>query len=294
MDRCILRIVATGLMAVLLQAMPVGAHASDERGGTPALEASLLASGTIDIEPDGTVGGYSLDDAEHLPPAVREMAAAAVPGWRFNPVVQDGQASAVRARMHLRFVASRLADAPDKFQIRMDSATFPADHASSEAPRMRPMRNLGPIVSALTLVQAEGTVYVALRIDRNGRVVEATATRVNLRARGTEPQLRRIRDHYASAAEASARRLRYDVPTSGPYKDEPYWDGMLPFELCISDRCPNTPAWQWTTYVPGPRMTPTWDYQDDGGEHAGDAMPSNGFQLARGRLELATPLSGGG
>ena len=54
-------------LVVLLAAGSV--LATGPRGVRETAEASMLVTGTVDIEPDGRVSGYRLDRVDELPPA---------------------------------------------------------------------------------------------------------------------------------------------------------------------------------------------------------------------------------
>src|SRR5690606_8693720 len=97
-------------------------------------------TGSVDIEPDGSVSAYALDKPEALPGYVVDLVRRASAGWRFEPVVADGEAVAARARMTLRLLATPVGD--DEFELTISAATFgsldAADTASLRAKRLRP------------------------------------------------------------------------------------------------------------------------------------------------------------
>lgn len=60
------------------------------------VELSMLLSGNIVVEKDGSVGSYTVDQREKIPPGVLQLLESNVPKWQFEPVLVDGQP--VRAR----------------------------------------------------------------------------------------------------------------------------------------------------------------------------------------------------
>src|SRR3546814_5245786 len=63
------------------------------------VEVTMLLTGTIDIEHDGSVSGYALDQPEKVPDYVASLLDRRVAAWQFEPTVHDGRAVAVRSPM---------------------------------------------------------------------------------------------------------------------------------------------------------------------------------------------------
>ena len=70
-------------LVVLLAAGSV--LATGPRGVRETAEASMLVTGTVDIEPDGRVSGYRLDRVDELPPAVVDLVTKAAHIFRARP-----------------------------------------------------------------------------------------------------------------------------------------------------------------------------------------------------------------
>jgi len=62
------RIMAWGLLAV----MAGGVHAGNVRKDA---EASMVLTGTVDVNPDGSLHGYTIDRSEKVPPEVSPSSA---------------------------------------------------------------------------------------------------------------------------------------------------------------------------------------------------------------------------
>ena len=103
------------------------------------VEASMLLTGSITVAPDGHVSAHTLDKPNKLERGIVAMVESAVPHWRFEPVLQQGKAVAVTARMSLQVVANQV-DA-DRVSIRIRNANFSmpdADPPSSSNPVATP------------------------------------------------------------------------------------------------------------------------------------------------------------
>jgi len=134
----------------------------------------------------------------------------------------------------------------------------------------------------------KGTVYLVLRVNRDGRVADLFVEQVNLTAIGTEPEMVQIREHLAKAATGAAWKWTFHPPTTGETVDDEHWSVRVPvaFEL---DR-PETPRYgKWQAYLPGPRQTASW--AQDGASP--DAIAAGGLRPVGGGVKLLTPLQDG-
>src|SRR3546814_16592942 len=82
----------------------------------------MLLTGTIDIEHDGSVSGYALDQPEKVPDYVASLLDRRVAAWHFEPTVHDGRAVAVRSPMSVRMVARPVGE--DGFAVSISGANF--------------------------------------------------------------------------------------------------------------------------------------------------------------------------
>lgn len=132
------RIVFAWLFAALFASTAVVAKSIDI---DKQIEASMVVTGSIEVEPDGSVSGYKLDKPEKLPPGVVDLVAKTVPAWRFEPVVVNSNAVAARAKMSVLVFARQLA--PERYEIGIRSANFGDENAPGEsvtAKKMDPPR----------------------------------------------------------------------------------------------------------------------------------------------------------
>jgi hypothetical protein len=267
---------------LLAMLVAVPAQAWERESVRDQVESSMVLTGTIDIASDGRVSGYSIDRAGDVPVGVLGLLARFVPGWRFEPARVDGQPVATHADMSLRLVAKRRGE--DSFTLSIRAARFeqkaPGEHVSGN--RMGPPRY--PLAAARAGVS--GTVYTVLRIDRDGRVLDAVAEQVDLRVIASEHALVRWRKLMADAALGAAKSWILRPAESGDAGEHSRILRVpVDFTLGREDR-----YGQWLAYVPGPWQPPPWA----GVRLAGgpDALPASGvFPVGR-ELQLLTPMGG--
>lgn len=252
------------------------------------IESALYVTGTIDITPTGDVVAHALDQPEKLPKGIVDMAARLLPQWKFESVVLHDKAIS-RSKMSLLFVGRKLDDG--NYSIELRSATFSGgnpDESVRLAPKGRRLPNY-PI--GLVDAGISGTVFLIVKIDRDGKVINVDVSHVNLRVIGNESQMDQWRRALAKSSIAAARKWTFVPPISGPEANKPYWFGTLPFEYFIEGHEP--PAYgKWQTYVAGPRAVLPWLDETLMAEGNTDALTSNTFHPAGSGRRLLTPLSG--
>jgi hypothetical protein len=254
-------------------------------------EASMVVLGSITVAPDGSVASYQLDHATELPPAVTGLLQQSIPGWQFEPVKRDGQAVYVKSRMSLRVVLHPLDD--KRYKLYLAGAHFNPD--------AKPLKDNGPrrvqphYPGQAVRARVSGTVYLVLKIDPQGHVVDAMAEQVNLRVAGDEHQMEHFRGLLANSALEAARTWVFDPQLLGGGTEDHYAAMPVGYWLSttqgVSSR-PDAPG-HWDIYVPGPRQAVPWF--DAGRVFAGsvDALPDDGvYVLDPDGLRLKTKLSG--
>ncbi|MDR7135575.1 TonB family protein [Lysobacter niastensis] len=250
-------------------------------------EASMLVTGAIVIEPDGHVGSYQVDQAEKLPPAATGWMAKAVSAWKFQPIVIDGKAVRARTRMSVRIVAKSQGDG--RYEVRLASASFGEDGAPGEFVSSKELKPPSyPQVAAMSGVR--GTVYVVVRIGRDGRVEDAIAEQVNLKVVDSEAGMTRWRNSLAKAAVLGARKWTFNPPTQGEEVDKPFWLARVPVDFYLNDEKPASYG-QWEAYIPGPRQSTPWMGAMDASLGA-DAVAGGGMHPIGAGPKLLTPLDG--
>ena len=93
-------------------------------------EASMLLTGTINVDPEGAVTGFTIDHRDKVPSAVTQLVDSTVPQWQFEPVARDGHPVAAKTTMSMLVVATQPDDT--HYRIAINGATFGGDKPSSE------------------------------------------------------------------------------------------------------------------------------------------------------------------
>lgn len=251
------------------------------------IESSMLVTGTIDIDASGRVAAYGLDKPEELPEGIIAMAAAQVPSWAFDPIVVPADQTTTRSRMSLRFIAKqhegqqpRVTLQGARFFSARDMDGFPIDRERSTA-----------IVYPLTAMRnlfVSGTVYMAVRVDRNGHVVDTAVEQINLTVVGSENETERWRQVLGRHWQQGIKRLRFDVPASAFVDNNSTVTGRIGFHFRRAD----APAWQygdWEPHVPGPHTRIEWLPDPDARP---DTFRPGALHTAASDRRLLTPLTG--
>lgn len=271
--------------------------AASAGGGVGAVrkqaEASMLVTGTIDVDQDGSVGGYAIDKREQLPAAVSQVIDKTIAQWRFKPVTQDGKSIRATAKMSLLIVANHSDD--DHYRVTMRGATFGGE---SEGPgeavtakRMRPPEYPGQAWAS----GVAASVYVVVRVGRQGVVEDALVEQVNLRAVASEVEMKRWRDSFAQSTLRTAKSWTFVPPTAGNTANDPFWSVRVP----VTYQFEGTTAQKyghWEAYIPGPRQTAPWlqghEHDLDNWSLPDSQMAGGIYQVGKG-LHLLTPPAEG-
>lgn len=269
--------IAAGLLAGAAFAGPAAARTQ--------VESSLLVKGTIDIGADGRVLAHTLERPDGLAAGIVAMIGRAVTGWRFEPVELQPGTSRARAAMSLRLVATTLDDG--HYQVQLRAAQF-GSHAPEEAVSSRQLAPPRYPASA-AVNRVGGTVYVVVRIGRDGRVEDAIAEQVNLRAIVSETSMAKWRDVLAQAAVAGARKWTFNPPLRGEAVNDPYWSARVPVDFIAPGSTPRKDQ-EWQTYLPGPRTAVPWEPELSAS--GADALAADGIHPIGHGPRLLTPLGG--
>lgn len=106
--------------------------------------------------------------------------------------------------------------------------------------------------------QLKGTVYLALRVDRNGHVTDIVAEQVNLGVTGPDDILNRYREMLAKAALQAVSQWTYEPPTTGKLAMQDSWTVYVPITYDLQPLNAPKSNTVWQTYVPGPYTPASW------------------------------------
>lgn len=283
---------AFGMGCLLLLAWSL----AEAAGGTAmavrkTVENSMLVTGTIDIAPDGTTAAHRLDQPEKLPPFVRDIAAKAAAGFRFEPVLVDGKPVRARAKMGLRLVATKQ-DNGD-YRVRVASANF-GEQSKAPGESVHHVQMKPPMYPQSAYMSGiSGTVYLVLKIDRDGKVEQAVVEQTNLTVVGNARVMEQGREVLERASVAAARKWQFAAPTIGASADEPFWSVRVPVDYKLvdgpGDKDDKTPYGQWEAYVPGPKHRIPW-LSDEENKRSPEALVAGAAHPVGSGPKLITPL----
>ncbi len=252
-------------------------------------EASMLVTGTVEVNPDGSLHGYALDQPEKLPPVVVDAVNKAIHAWEFK--LSGPTTEVVKTKMSLRVVAKPVGDG--QFSVAVQGSSFGDKGQRSDQVYFRD--RAPPVYPQLAIsARVSGTAYLVLRIGRDGTVQEAIAEQVNLDQYDLESAMERYRKWLADASLRAARHWTFNIPTSGAEANDPYWVVRVPvnFSLFPGGVMPRKPSYgKWEAYIPGPRQTPTWIGKALASESP-DAVADGDVGSGDPRLQLIKPVGG--
>jgi len=284
------RILSVALGVALLSiTMSPAADAQSAREMRQEVEASMLVTGHVDIDRSGQVTAHVIDQPDKLPPYVVGLIERAMPSLRFEPVLVDGQPVLARAKMGLRMVVTPAESG--EMHLRIASAHFgeeysPTDTSSVRADRMAPPRYPDSVLQ----MGGKGTVYLLVRVGRDGATTDVAVEQVNLTALGSAREMQRIREGLSRAAVAQARKWTFIPPTEGEEASRDDWVIRVPVDFAFfGDRA--AAYGKWNAYHPGARNTPVWAGPMAPG-FSPDALAEGGITPSTSRFKLVTPLEG--
>jgi hypothetical protein len=273
-----------GLLCLLLSATALAAGPSEV---SKRVQASMLLTGKIVVAPDGSVRSYAIDQPEKLPPAVTGLIANNVPKWKFKPTLLDGKPVAAEAEMSFRVVVKPVG--AGNFSISISGAEFGQGKPGESISYKRRVAPGYPAEAAHERVS--GTVYLLVRVGRQGQVVDAVAEQVNMTVLGSDAELERWRQALAKSALRAAMQWTFNPPTSGKDVDAEYWVARVPCNFRMqADR--GESYGQWQAYVPGPRQPVPWFDNKQMASTSADALPDGDVQQVDQGLRLTSPLNG--
>jgi hypothetical protein len=241
---------------------------------TNDVESSAVVKGTIVLAKDGSVQTAVIDDAAKYGQPIADLVRKAALQWRFKPVLRNDEPVIAEASMHVRVVLKKMPDG--NYNARIKGATFGdgSNDSTDTLQRAEGNKRLPPrYPEAAIRGHVQGTVYLALRVDRSGHVVDATAEQVNLSNTGPDGVLKQYRAVLAQSALRAARRWSYVIPTTGPLAKRDNWTAHVPVNYALSERNEPQPDRTWVSYVPGPYTPAPW--VDKPNMNAADALAND-------------------
>ncbi|MCI4568107.1 energy transducer TonB [Lysobacter sp. CFH 32150] len=191
----------------------------------------LDVSGELIIDKQGAVLDYKINAP--LEPPVKQLVDTAVRKWRFEPVLRGGVPVNAKSLMYLSLTAMPV-DAG--YQLKVDRVRF----GGTRILATHPILPRYPLEAVRARVNAE--VIVALRIDGDGKVVDAVAVRSRLlNAKGPEKLQAALRKRFEQASVIATKSWTYQAAEAG---DVPETTVLLPVSYCVGEGC-QTRTGEW-------------------------------------------------
>lgn len=256
------------------------------------VEASMVVTGSIVVAPDGSVHGYTLDKRDKLPSAVVGIIERTIPIWKFQPVLMlesHDRLELAKASMSLRIVASPSPNG--SYAVSVNGASFESGDSQSSQDISWKEHDFPLGVAREAQNGLSGTVYLTMKVNRDGRVAAVAVTQVNLRAVASDSQMDAWRRSLGRLATRAANSWTFHFPQVGKQATADYLLVRVPVNFD-----PGGPLayGQWDTYVPGPVQPVPWankSTQRTASNGSGDAIPDNGAPFVQNaRFVLLTPL----
>ena len=224
----------TWIVVLLIAMCPSLAIAAKRSEIRKQIESSLLVKGTIETNRDGSVGALVIDDPEKFPEGVVDYVQKQVFAWKFEPVLVAGKPVHARSLMSVRVVAKMIDK--DSYSITIRSAKFDGEAPKEGEALSSKVQTPPSYPKSVAMSGASGTVYVVLKVGKDGRVIDAVVEQVNLKTIGTEEKMDSWRSALADAALKASRDWTYDTPVRGPLVDREFWSTRVPIDFRIDDR----------------------------------------------------------
>lgn len=270
------RLAQLSLLLVLM--LPASGFA---RTASAPIKLTMLVTGSVTVNPDGSVKSYAIDHANQLPQGVQNLLVKTLPGWTFDAVKSTGTAIPANTPMSVRVTGTVTAVTKQKVagktvqqntvQIGIDDIALhcPPPHAEFvPALGCDPNANLRfwpddkppelpkyPL--AAVRLASGGAVHLYLEIDSAGHVMQAAVGRVDLYAQISRPD--RLRKILGDAALETAQYWQFSVPTTGLHAVDGLWVASQTIKFQIAgDQGASTGYGHWLAYLPGPAQAISW------------------------------------
>lgn len=266
------------LFGILLALASCASFAAGGSGPATRVEASMVVTGSIVVNPDGTVSNYTLDKQDQLPSAVVEVIGKTVPTWKFQPILvldSSNRPERAKAAMSLRVVASPMPNGD--YSVGVKGVSFGEENPQSQEDISWKRYDVSFDVYREDMQEdLSGTVYLLVEVNRAGRVANIGVQQVNLRTIAGEAQMEAWRRRLGRLAMKAAHEWEFNFPQVGNEAAANYLLIRVPVDFDPNGKPTN--YGDWDAYVPGPVNQISWADSNLG--EAGtsvDSIPSDGM-----------------
>lgn len=215
---------------------------------------SMRLTGTLVVGADGAITAYAIDHSEKVTPEVLRHVARYVPRWR---VIESGGAG--NKRFSVRVMATPRGDG--YFALSLVGASIVEKRRPEEDLIAHGRLKIPSYPRSLGGIGVSGTVYVVVKVGRDGDVEDFVTEQVNLNLVGTSAEVVKAQADFAAHTAAAVRQWKFRWPKAGPDASQPYLSVRVPVDYILNRRLGYA---EWEYYVPGPRRVAPWVQQDDG------------------------------
>jgi len=270
-----MRPISVGLSALMLVLAPAIPAVAGEQATTESSSLgverllSMSVDGTILVDTDGSVRDYTL--ATPLAPNLSALLGKAIKGWRFEPVLVDGEVVRAEAKMRISLAATKDGE---NYQVRIENAVFrPAETGLDSQGRGSTVEASGRRMNppkyphALQLAGLSGRVLVALHFSPEGKVIDAVPVQAMVfDARGRDRTLAQAIKLLEDSTVQAARKWSVTVSTKpGAVTTEKDFTAYTTVEY-VMDNAPGykhgtpyvEPAGQWRMVARTPKRALPW------------------------------------
>lgn len=212
------RILVAGLVGLVVSLSMASPATAARKPRQPEMESvlTMLVDGWLVIDTDGSV--LDVDIETDIPASLRENLDRTVRGWRFYPVVIDGNVRRAKSPMHITLAANKEGE---NYRITVDNVLFPNPEGS---PAAGVIDNRSVIISVRRRVVpeyppqllrgngVEGAVLVAFRVGTDGRTAEVVARQAALyNVYGHDRLMRDVARLLEDSAVQAVRKWTFNV-----------------------------------------------------------------------------------
>ncbi|HET9031329.1 MAG TPA: energy transducer TonB [Dokdonella sp.] len=256
-------------------------------------EASMVLTGSVEVNLDGSLRSYQLDQPEKIDPSIRDFLDRNIKAWSFavDSLPQGVSAPATVLNSMSILVVAKPLDG-DTYTLQLAASYFsPKDpepgteiaYKAIKAPRYP---------DEAVRARVGGKVFLVVKVAADGTVDDAMTEQVNLNAVAhNEKEMERWRAVLANAALKAVKRWTFVVPTRGKEAGQPFFLARVPVEYEINPKKQEEYG-KWAPYVRGPRHANQWEQANKNPGFAPDAVAANGGVYSNAGLRLKSPLQG--
>lgn len=259
------------------------------------VELSMLVTGSLVIAPDGSVRSHSVDQVAQLSPPINSYIDKAIAAWKFVPSLVDGKPVTALTRMYLRLIADR--DQHGNYVVRVGGASFDSGNPNESVQPDMSAHSVPSYPPDAEHMGVGGTVYLLLKIGRQGQVLDVGVEQVNLTETDTIGRMAHFRAEFARASLLTARRWTFFPPATGSEENQSFWIGRTPVVFVLGRGGQSSLTTEeyghWRTYVRGPHMDVSWLAPGHLAAASADTTPEGTVMMLAHGPRPVTSVSGG-